>query len=622
MSARTKMPAAPTPHDLAPPVAPQRQARRATTTDALETEADRAAGQVLAGRPAPRLTARASGTGTASPAAGRAGAAQALPAGVRGEMERGFARDFSQVRVHTNETAAASAHELDANAYTTGNDIVFGEGRYAPQTPDGRRLIAHELAHVAQQESGGARAGSVQREPRDPDELAAEAKEDDAIVAKAKRALASENPAMAVHEIVWRLINNHHLDEHFELNGSRYDAARKGIVVELSGKGPRTTGTIVAGREVLQRLAAGKAADVVKEIEAQIGTVGTARGTVDLVFIMGADAPKSGNRFYAEAVAYFKAQHAGATMFEDVRDLDGINQRINSTGQPVANLIIVSHAHPDGTLQFSLDPADKTPGQVQFSELKEANAAGSLTQPDPKLVGFWTNVSIRGCNLGRSPDTMSELKTAFGGDVRVIAPTHAQRFGGGTQSIAGPFYEEKGASKLKDDAAFELIKKKPEYAFITDWDRMRPTLTRRNVGGKPATYYDEAFPAAGKEMDFLIDRKGKAFAQDFTFGGSRVEGDKTVFEYRAKDPTKIGNVEIAAETPPTDAQAEAFARAQTADPDTYAYEVKRTRTGVKLKVEVTARKTEWELYHSEIKKKGKGFNPREGSRPWFGDTGW
>lgn len=621
MSARTKMPAAPAPHDLAPPVAPQRQARRATTTDALETEADRAAGQVLAGRPAPPLTARASGTGTASPAAGRAGAAQALPAGVRGEMERGFARDFSQVRVHSDETAAASAHELDANAYTTGNDIVFGEGRYAPQTPDGRRLIAHELAHVAQQESGGARAGSVQREPRDPDELAAEAKEDDAIVAKAKRALASENPAMAVHEIVWRLINNHHLDEHFELNGSRYDAARKGIVVELSGKGPRTTGTIVAGKEVLQRLAAGKAADVVKEIEAQIGTVGTARGTVDLVFIMGADAPKSKNRFYAEAVAFFKTQHPGATMFEDVRDLDGINQRINSNGQPVANLIVVSHAHPDGTLQFSLDPTDKTPGQVQFSELKEANEAGSLTQPDPKLVGFWTNVSIRGCNLGRSADTMGQLKTAFGGQARVIAPTHAQVFGGGTQSLAGPFHEEKGASKLKDEQAFEIIKKKPEYAFITDWDRMRPTLKRTNVS-ETENVYDGEFPAPGNEKALLIARQGKGAVKDFTFSRTEVVGAKTIFHFVANDKFKNGDLAIEADTPPTKDEAEALTRLKVAEPDTYTYDVKRSQAGLRLTVDVTFRKTEWELYHSQIKKKGKGFNPRQGSKPWFGDTGW
>jgi len=620
MTARSKQPTAAATHDLVPPVVPQRQARRATTTDALESEADRAADQVLARGPAPRIAARANG-GAGEPAAerGRASGAQALPGGVRGEMERGFARDFSQVRVHTDATAAASANELDANAYTSGHDIVFGAGRYAPQTPVGRRLIAHELAHVAQQETGGAHAGAVQREARDPDEVAAETKQDDAIVASAKSALTSENPAMKVHAVVWRLINNHHLDEHFELNGSRYDEARKGIFVELSGKGPRTTGTIVAGKEVLQRLAAGKVADVVKEIEAQIGTVGTARGTVDLVFIMGADKPKSKNRFYAEAVTFFKAQHPGATMFEDVRDLDGINRRITAHGQPVANLIIVSHAHPDGTLQFSLDPSDKTPGQVQFSELKEANEASALTQPDPTLVGFWTNVSIRGCNLGRSADTMGELKTAFGGEARVIAPTHAQVFGGGEQSLAGPYHEEKGASKLKDAQVLEIIKKKPEYAFITDWDRMAPTLKRTNVN-ETENVYDGEFPAPGNEMALLVARQGKAFAADFTFGRSEIDGTQTVFHFVAKDQFKNGDVEIRADTPPTNDEAEALARAKVAEPQTYQFDVKRTQAGVKLTVDVSIRKTEWELYHSQIKKKGKGFNPTQGTKPWFGDT--
>lgn len=619
--AREKLPATSAASELAPAVVPQRQARRATTTDTLEREADRAADRVVARQPAPRAPARANGVSAPVPATGvRAGAAESLPGGLRNDMERGFAHDFSHVRVHADASAAASAREHDANAYTSGRDIVFGEGRYAPQTAAGRRLIAHELAHVVQQDTGAARAGAVQREDRDPDELAAEAKEDDAIVASAKRALASDNPNMTVHSVVWRLINNHHLDEHFELNGSRYDAARKGILVELSGKGPRTTGTIVAGKDVLQRLADGKLTQVVKEIEAQIGTVDTQRGTSDLVFIMGADVPKSANQFYTEAIGYFKAEFPKATMFQNVRDLDGINRSINANGKPVANLIIVSHAHPDGTLQFSLDPSDKTPGQVQYTELKEANDAQSLTQPDPKFVGFWTNVSIRGCNLGRSPDTMRELKKAFGGKARVLAPTHAQRFGGGTQSIAGPFYEESGISTLKDDAAFELIKKKPEYAFITDWTRMRPTLKRTNQN-KTATFYDESFPESGKEIDLLVERKGAAFAKGFTFAQSSVSGSMTTFEYTAKDPKKPP-VLIDTETPPTDAQAEAFARVQTPDPDTYKFVVRRSRSGVKLKVEVSVQKTQWELYHSEIKKKGKGFNPRQGSKPWFGDTGW
>jgi hypothetical protein len=48
--------------------------------------------------------------------------------------------------------AAASAHALQAHAYTVGRDIVFGQGQYAPATTEGKYLIAHELTHVVQQE--------------------------------------------------------------------------------------------------------------------------------------------------------------------------------------------------------------------------------------------------------------------------------------------------------------------------------------------------------------------------------------------------------------------------------------------------------------------------------------
>lgn len=59
--------------------------------------------------------------------------------------------DFGHVRVHADDAAAASAAQLGADAYTVGSAIVFGAGRYKPGSPAGRRLIAHELAHVGQQ---------------------------------------------------------------------------------------------------------------------------------------------------------------------------------------------------------------------------------------------------------------------------------------------------------------------------------------------------------------------------------------------------------------------------------------------------------------------------------------
>lgn len=74
-----------------------------------------------------------------------------LDTGTRSFMESRFGHDFSGVRIHTGPDAAASAHAVGAHAYTVGNDIVFGSGKYDPQSPDGQRLLAHELTHTIQQ---------------------------------------------------------------------------------------------------------------------------------------------------------------------------------------------------------------------------------------------------------------------------------------------------------------------------------------------------------------------------------------------------------------------------------------------------------------------------------------
>ena len=59
--------------------------------------------------------------------------------------------DFSRVRIHTDERAAASARSVHATAYSVGHDIVFATGQYSPSTPSGQRLLAHELTHTLQQ---------------------------------------------------------------------------------------------------------------------------------------------------------------------------------------------------------------------------------------------------------------------------------------------------------------------------------------------------------------------------------------------------------------------------------------------------------------------------------------
>jgi hypothetical protein len=74
---------------------------------------------------------------------------------LRQDMEMRFGHDFSRVRVHADAAAGQSAKDVRAHAYTVGNDVVFGEGKFAPGNHDGRLLLAHELAHVVQQTSSG-----------------------------------------------------------------------------------------------------------------------------------------------------------------------------------------------------------------------------------------------------------------------------------------------------------------------------------------------------------------------------------------------------------------------------------------------------------------------------------
>jgi hypothetical protein len=77
---------------------------------------------------------------------------------------------FSRVRIHTDRRAAESARAIGARAYTVGSDIYFGQGEYRPGTREGRRLIAHELAHVAQQRGTATSVGRSIGAPDSPAE--------------------------------------------------------------------------------------------------------------------------------------------------------------------------------------------------------------------------------------------------------------------------------------------------------------------------------------------------------------------------------------------------------------------------------------------------------------------
>jgi hypothetical protein len=82
----------------------------------------------------------------------RLGPGRPLDAGARGRMEQAFGHSFGDVRIHADAGAAQLSGDLQARAFTVGPHIAFGPGEYRPGTPVGDALLAHELAHVIQQE--------------------------------------------------------------------------------------------------------------------------------------------------------------------------------------------------------------------------------------------------------------------------------------------------------------------------------------------------------------------------------------------------------------------------------------------------------------------------------------
>ncbi len=157
----------------------QRKLAIGSDNDPLEQEADRIADHVMAspvqasggeGLRIQRYTGQSHGPSGEAPASvervlTRPG--EPLTRSLRQDMEHRFGHDFSRVRVHSDEAAGQSAREVNAQAYTVGPNVVFGRGRFVPESQEGRRLLAHELTHVVQQggtrPKGAASHGSVIR---------------------------------------------------------------------------------------------------------------------------------------------------------------------------------------------------------------------------------------------------------------------------------------------------------------------------------------------------------------------------------------------------------------------------------------------------------------------------
>jgi uncharacterized protein DUF4157 len=144
-------------------------------SDTFEQEADRVASNKLrsdaVAKPAIQSSPQSPARNTAPPdtraavhAASHGGTP--MPKDLLSYFQPRFGHDFSKARLHTGSEAADGARSIQARAYTTGRDIVFGAGQYTPDTVSGKQLLAHELTHVVQQDrTPGSQPNVLMREP-------------------------------------------------------------------------------------------------------------------------------------------------------------------------------------------------------------------------------------------------------------------------------------------------------------------------------------------------------------------------------------------------------------------------------------------------------------------------
>jgi len=133
---------------------------------------------------------------------------QALDAQTRAYMEPRFGRDFSGVRIHTDARAAESARAVGAEAYTVGRDVVFGAHRHAPHSFAGRNLLAHELAHVVQQEHVTAGTAPTQMsQPSDAGEVSADQMSRAALSGESRPGVTRSSNAILSRQVIPRLVH-------------------------------------------------------------------------------------------------------------------------------------------------------------------------------------------------------------------------------------------------------------------------------------------------------------------------------------------------------------------------------------------------------------------------------
>jgi hypothetical protein len=418
-------------------------------------------------------------------------AGEPLDAATLGLMEARLGHDFRRVRIHADGRAARSARDAGAHAYTIGDDVVFAAGRYSPHTPQGRHLLAHELAHVVQQRGAPAAARHVQRRTAG-ESLAiwlglAEGDFGDAELLAYVKSIAasgapedaydSDNKARAVVRRWKSGARAFALDANVKVllvkemqSGFTGDDDEQAILDLLDGSDDADLRAMFApGKLSVEDLNDdfhGEEWDRLRafyEARFEGGMEALLRGRVEpkarkarpparaaagaerpgpaaaepgakprrtFVFLMGEDRRGDRNRFFEGAENYYRARIPGATFVRNRRTLVGVLETIGALEEPAGEIYLVTHAAEDGSLQFGLRTAGPRE-RVSVQDLREAlhPAAGpSLLPKVGKGVDARTRIHVKVCDLGRTPEIVELVDEAFGGLGRVTAPTHEQLY--------------------------------------------------------------------------------------------------------------------------------------------------------------------------------------------------
>jgi hypothetical protein len=351
----------------------------------------------------------------------------------------------------------------------------------------------------------------------------------------------------------------------------------------------------------------------------------------DHVYLMG---DPTADEFYREARGYYKQKYPKASISE-VGSLADVLAGVKAAKAPIGHLVIVSHAHEDGTLMFKLDANDKD-NRLEYGELKDANKGGSMPAVDQKIVDEQTSIEIRGCNIGRSPLMLNQIDKAFGGKAKVSAPTHEQHYshdksGTYTEDFSGYFVEEPGNQTKNDAELQKLFAAKYPFVDAKEWPKLLGSKAKTVYHDRQGPYgqtvlmpepaqalkafeptLDQSMPKADGWRYRFVKRTAKGAGFEYEFEASRFKDGAT-----EKVPLTIPA------DPPATADLEKEARADLSRPDAYDYKDLKTpydaKTGEKH-FDLYAERTEWRIRHTVIKDATGPYKPPAGDAQYWGES--